>query len=338
MVYEGFLDKVGSTPVVHITLKEFDNINLYVKQEFMNPSGSVKDRAADHIIRTLLETGEINSETTIIESSSGNFGIALATFCKKYGLTFLCVINPNISPINEAIIHSMEAKVIKVMEPDAYGGFLKTRINKVQELLREIPNSYWINQYGNTLNSSAYYYTLGEEICRQVSDVDYVFLGVSSGGTITGVSQKVKERCPKAKIIAVDIVGSVIFGGPGKKRYIPGIGSSMVPDIIRNARIDDVVMVDEVSTVKSCHEIARDHFILAGGSSGSVLYAVKQYFKNKRFIRKPNVVMIFADRGDRYVNTVYNEAWCTRFFHSQSESIGSYILSEYQNDKKNVLV
>lgn len=320
MIYNCMLERTGNTPFVQIKSEKFDNINLFIKQEFLNPTGSVKDRAAEYILKNLLDSGEINCDTTIIESSSGNFGIALATFCKKYGLKFYCVIDPSISSLNEIIIASLGAKIIKVSTPDNYGGFLKTRIQVVQNLLLEIPNSFWINQYGNKLNSDAYYHTLGEEICNQISDIDYVFLGVSSGGTITGVSQKLKERYPKAKMIAVDIVGSVIFGGTPKKRHIPGIGSSIVPSILREAKIDDVVMVDEVSTVKSCHEFLENHFVLAGGSSGSVFCAIKKYFKNKNFIRKPNVVMIIADRGDRYVNTIYNNEWYSEFFIKNSEN------------------
>lgn len=327
MIYNGFLDAVGLTPMVRIKSREFDSINLFGKLEYTNPSGSVKDRAAEYILRNELGSGRIGGNTTVIESSSGNFGIALATFCRKYGLKFICVIDPNISPINEAIITALNAHTVKVTEPDESGGYLKTRIRKVYELIEEIRDSYWVNQYGNTLNSEAYDRTLGEEIAEEVPDVDYVFLGVSSGGTITGVSRKIKERCPGAKVIAVDIEGSVIFGGPAAKRYIPGIGSSMVPDILRQAKIDDVVMVDEASTIEACHDFSRSHFILTGGSSGSVLHAVGRYFKNRDFARKPNVVMIFADRGDRYVNTIYNGAWCGEFYGKSREAANSYVFS-----------
>jgi len=316
MIYKSILEKLGKTPIVKIESKDLNNISLYAKLECYNPTGSVKDRAANYIIKKALKLKEINKDTTLIESSSGNFGIALSSYCKKNGLKFYCVVDPHICPVNEYLIETLSTKMIKVTEPDENGGYLLNRIKKVKELLKEIPNSYWVNQYGNPYNAEAYKETLGKEICNELDRIDYVFLGVSSGGTITGVSQKIKEVFPKAKIVAVDIVGSVIFGGKPKKRYIPGIGSSMVPSILKDAKIDEVFTVDEVSTTKMCHELLKEHNVFVGGSSGSVFSAVKKYFADKKFKKKPNVVVIFADKGDRYINTVYNKGWCDNFYHN----------------------
>ena len=320
MLYKNILQKVGQTPLVNIQCEELNNINLFAKLEFFNPTGSVKDRAASYILKKLIDLDEIDKDTTIIESSSGNFGVALSAYCKEYGLKFCCVADPHISPINEMLIKSFGAEVIKVVTPDQNGGYLLTRIEKVKEILFNIPNSYWINQYGNPYNAMAYFNTLGKEICDDLDTIDYVFMGVSSGGTITGVSQKIKEEFPNVKIIATDIVGSIIFGYPPKKRFIPGIGSGMVPDIIKHAKIDGVVMVDEVYTIKMCHELLQKHSIFAGGSTGSVYGAIKKYFENKKFERKPNVLMICADRGERYSNTIYNEKWYTEFFEEFGEN------------------
>jgi cysteine synthase A len=187
------------------------------------------------------------------------------------------------------------------------------RIKKVKELSNEIDNSYWVNQYANPYNAEAYYHTLANEICDHVENIDYIFLGVSSGGTITGVSNKIKEKFPQAKVIAVDIYGSVIFNNPPQKRYIPGIGSSMVPEILKKAKIDDVVMIDEISTIEMCHELLNEYYIFAGGSSGSVFAAIKKYFAGEKINKKVNVVTVFADRGERYANTVYNEEWYRDF-------------------------
>jgi cysteine synthase A len=231
-------------------------------------------------------------------------------------LKFIAVIDPCILPINEVLIKSFGAQVIKVEVPDCCGGYLLKRIEKVKVLMNEIGNSYWVNQYGNPYNAESYYHTLGNEICDGVENIDYIFIGVSSGGTIAGVSRKVKERFPQAKVIAVDIIGSVIFGHPSKKRYIPGIGSSMVPEILKEARIDEVVMVDEISTIEMCHELLKKHYIFVGGSSGSVFAAIKKYFARKNLNRKVNVVTVFADRGERYADTIYNEKWCTNFVNN----------------------
>jgi cysteine synthase A len=318
MIYKNILEKIGNTPMVKIESEGLEHINLYAKLEYYNPTGSVKDRAASYIIKKALGLKEINKDTTLIESSSGNFGIALANYCKKFSLKFYCVVDPHICPINEYLIKTLSFRMIKVTEPDENGGYLLKRIEKVKELLRDIPNSYWVNQYGNPYNAEAYKETLGREICSELKNIDYVFLEVSSGGTITGVSQKVKEVFPKAKIIAVDIVGSVIFGGCPQKRHIPGMGSSMVPSILRSAKIDDVSVTDEVSTIRMCHELLEKNNIFVGGSSGSVFSAIKKYFLNRKFDKKPNIVAIFADRGDRYANTIYNDNWCDDFSKNAS--------------------
>ncbi|MFC0215903.1 2,3-diaminopropionate biosynthesis protein SbnA [Paenibacillus chartarius] len=313
MEKRSILDNVGNTPVVKLEPTDLDHIRLYAKMESYNPTGSVKDRAASYMLRTLLESGEINQETVIIESSSGNFGVALSSYCKHLGLPFYCVVDPNISPENEMIIERLSAKMIKVTIPDASGGYLLTRIEKVKELKQSIVNSYWINQYGNPLNAAAYYHTLAAELCSHFDRIDYLFMGVSSGGTISGTSRRVKEQFPNCKVIAVDMVGSVIFGGKPQKRHIPGIGSSMTPDILKTAKIDEVILVDEASTILSCHELLQNELIYAGGSSGSVYSAVKQYFSGRRVTGEPNVVMVFPDRGERYYSTIYNPDWYMSF-------------------------
>ena len=309
-----FLNSNRNTPLIKVELEALENIQLYSKLEFLNPTGSVKDRAASFIIQEAFKKSIIKQDTTIIESSSGNLGVALAAYCKKNSLRLIIVIDPHISPINEMLIKNFGAEVIKVTIPDSSGGYLLNRIKKVSELLSEISNSYWVNQYENPLNREAYYSTLGHEICEEVDNIGYLFLGVSSGGTIAGVSRRVKEKYPKSRVIAVDIEGSVIFGGTSAKRYIPGIGASKVPENLKYAAIDDVVMVNEKETIEGCHELLNNCCIFAGGSSGSVIAAINKYFKNKEVTRLTKVVTIFADKGERYINTVYNEQWCSTFF------------------------
>lgn len=315
MIYKNIFNMVGNTPMISLKGEGVENINLYAKLEGFNPTGSVKDRAAQSIINRIEKEGIINKDTIIIESSSGNFGIALSAYCKSKGLKFYCVIDPLISETNEMLIRKFSSKVIKVTERDKNGAYLLTRIKKVNELTEKNNNSYWVNQYANEYNYEAYYNTLGLEMCNEVEDIDYVFVGVSSGGTIAGVSRRVKEVYPNAKVIAVDIVGSVIFGGQPQKRYIPGIGSSRVPEILRLALIDDVIAIEEREVVKECNNLLEEHKIFVGGSSGAVFAAVKKYFMDKSFKTKPNVVTLFADRGDRYANTVYNREWCEEFIY-----------------------
>jgi len=306
------LERVGNTPMVSIKIEGYNNVNLFGKLESYNPTGSVKDRAADYILRKLVEGGVIDRETTVIESTSGNFGVALSAFCRYYGLKFIAVVDPHITSINEMLIRANGAEVIKVTLPDEHGGYLLTRIQKIKDLQQQIGNCYWVNQYENFLNAKAYYHSLAKEICFQIEQIDYVFLGVSSGGTLTGVSQKIKENFPLCKVVAVDVEGSMIFTGKSKKRSIPGIGSSIVPKILKEAFVDDVVLVDEVSTIESCHELLAKHSIFAGGSSGSVLAGIKKYFFDKEIYTPVNVVTVFPDRGERYYDTIYNKEWCDK--------------------------
>ncbi|RUT68615.1 2,3-diaminopropionate biosynthesis protein SbnA [Flavobacterium cupreum] len=306
------LNKVGNTPLISLPMEENSNLNIFAKLEFYNPTGSVKDRAACYIISRLLNEGIINKDTILIESSSGNFGVALSAYAKLNGLKFICVIDKTTLPVNEMLIRLQGAEVICITEPDQHGGYLMNRIKKIQEILSTTDNIYWINQYGNPLNAQAYYNSLGKEICFEAprQKLDYLFMGISSGGTITGVSRKVKEMYPNVNIIAVDVYGSVIFGGKARKRFIPGIGSSMRPDILNDARIDDVVYVNEEETINSCRELLEVHNLYAGGSSGSVYAAIKKYFVQNEVDSQVNIMCVFADRGERYITTIYDDNWC----------------------------
>lgn len=304
------LNYVGNNPTISVKIAELLNIKLFAKMELYNPTGSVKDRAASFVLRHLVEHKIINQNTMIIESSSGNFGVALAAYCKLLGLNFTCVVDPNISRMNKQLIESYGAKVIQVQKPDSSGGYLLERIKTVNEMLEKNDNAYWVNQYGNPLVAQAYYELLGGEICSEFDSIDYVFLGVSSCGTIAGLSKRIKESFPHARIIAVDVEGSVIFGAPASKRLIPGLGSSLTPPILKQAEVSDVVYVNEKESIVMCRKLLKDHAILAGGSSGSVMAAIYKYFHGKSLAeKKPVVVTVFADRGERYFDTVYSDEW-----------------------------
>jgi 2,3-diaminopropionate biosynthesis protein SbnA len=317
------LNKVGNTPVVSLPISQKPNLNVFAKLEFYNPTGSVKDRAACYIISRLLNDGVINKDTTLIESSSGNFGVALSAYAKLNGLRFICVIDKTTLPVNEMLIRLQGAEVVRITEPDEHGGYLLNRIKKIKQIISSTSNIYWVNQYANPLNARAYYNSLGKEICLEAprQKVDYLFMGISSGGTITGVSQKVKEKFPNAKVIAVDVEGSIIFGGKSHKRFIPGIGSSMRPDILSQAIIDDVVFVNEHETINSCRELLENHNLYAGGSSGSVYAAIKKYFNKTEITGQVNIMCVFADSGERYITTIYNDEWCEMVRKYNSERL-----------------
>jgi N-(2-amino-2-carboxyethyl)-L-glutamate synthase len=297
------------TPHVPLTI---EGMNLFAKLEYVNPVGSIKDRAAYWILKRAAERGDICDETTVIESSSGNFAAALAAFTHLVGLQFIPVIDPNISSAYESFLRRLCPMVVKVEDRDDTGGFLKTRLQMVEHLCATVPNAYWTNQYGNLDAVEAHYQLTATEICADFDSLDYVFLGVSTAGTIAGVSRRLKERYPKIRVIAVDTEGSVIFGGSPRKRHIPGIGSSIVPQLLTHARIDDVVFVSERETVEACRELLTTHGLFVGGSSGSAFAAIKRYAARMPSYKRPTVLFLCADRGTPYLDTVFDPAWATR--------------------------
>lgn len=297
------------TPHVPLAMK---GMHLFAKLEYVNPVGSIKDRSAYWILKRAVERGDIDEGTTVIESSSGNFATALAAYTHLLGLRFIPVIDPNISGSYESFLRRFCSTVVKVEERDDTGGFLKTRLDMVQHLCASIPNAYWTNQYGNPDAMEAHYRLTAGEICADFHTLDYVFIAVSTAGTIAGVSRRLKEHFPRVKIIAVDSEGSVIFGGAPHKRHIPGLGSSIVPPLLAQARIDEVVMIPERETVAACQELLTSHGLFVGGSSGTAFAAVKHLAPKMRGARRPTVLFLCADRGMPYLDTVYDPAWPAR--------------------------
>lgn len=284
-------------------------MDLFAKLEYVNPVGSIKDRPAYWILKRAAERGEISDETTVVESSSGNFASALAVFTYLAGLKFIPVIDPNISGTYESFLRRMCPRVVKVEKRDETGGFLKTRLEMVKHLCATVPDAFWTNQYGNADAVEAHYRLTAGDICDEFDSLDYVFIGVSTGGTITGVSQRLKERYPRVQIIAVDAQGSVIFGDKPHKRRIPGLGSSIVPPFLPQAKIDDVVLIPESETVRGCNELLLRHGLFVGGSSGTLYAAVKRYAPQITRNRCPTVLFLCADRGMPYLDTVFNPTW-----------------------------
>jgi cysteine synthase A len=302
------------TPHVALAMQDMD---LFAKLEYTNPVGSIKDRPAFWILKRAAERGEICDETTVVESSSGNFASALAAFTRLVGLRFIPVIDPNISSTYESFLRRLCPTVVKVEERDDTGGFLKTRLDMVKHLCATTPNAFWTNQYGNPDAVEAHYELTAEEISAEFESLDFAFIGVSTGGTIAGVSRRLKERYPKVRIIAVDTKGSVIFGDVPRKRHIPGVGSSIVPPLLSQALIDDVVLIPEFEAVAACRELLETHGLFAGGSSGTVYAAVKRYAARMTrwgFVgaRRPTVLFLCADRGTPYLDTVFDPAWAAK--------------------------
>jgi 2,3-diaminopropionate biosynthesis protein SbnA len=303
------------TPLIPLADEHCD---LVTKLEFCNPTGSSKDRSALWILEQAISRGDITHDTTVIESSSGNFALALAFYCRTLNIPFIPVIDPNCNQATETQLRLLCHRVEKVTHRDTTGSYLKTRLTRIQELLTQLPSPYWPNQYANPDARDAHYRFTAAELLTQTGPLDYLFVGVGTGGTIAGLSHRIKETHPHCHIIAVDAEGSIIFGGPPKKRRIPGIGSSIIPPLSTQALIDHIHIIPETQTTQACHTLATTHGLYAGGSTGSTYAAIQNHFtQHPPGTHRPRVAFIAADRGHPYAQTIYNPTW-TRQLHTDT--------------------
>jgi N-(2-amino-2-carboxyethyl)-L-glutamate synthase len=278
----------------------------YLKIEGLNVARSIKIKPAAKIIESLeKQYGEGLKDKVIICSSSGNLAIAMSIICKVKGYGLLCISDVLINKINKKLIKLYGSKLKIIKEKDKKGGYLAKRIEYIKNLLKTSERYTWCNQYGNEANVEAHYETTAREIFKEIPKVTHLFVGAGTTGTLMGCVKYFKKHSPKTKIIAVDAVGSVTFGKKAAKRRIPGLGTSRKPEIADASLLDDIVYVEERDTLKECHNFLKQRGILLGGSSGTVLSAVKNYPLDSKAV----VVTISPDLGDKYLETVYNDSW-----------------------------
>jgi len=311
---DNILAVVGNTPLVRLR-KALDGVpfRLYAKLEALNPGGSIKDRPAHLIVSEAIERGEIDSGTTVVEASSGNMGIGLAQVCAYHGLRFVCVVDTRTTHQNVQVMRAYGANVDLVAEPDPEtGDLLQAKLNRVRQLVETVPNSFWPNQYANLGNSRSHHRTMSEVLCQAGGRVDYLFCATSTCGTLRGCSEYVREHGLSTRIVAVDAVGSVIFGGRSCARRLPGHGTARTPELHDPGLADRFVQVTDLDCVVGCRRLVRDEAILAGASSGGVLMGVDAF---RHEIAPDSVcVMIFPDRGERYLDTVFSDEWVGEHF------------------------
>ena len=282
--------------------------DVFLKLEGFSVTGSIKIKTAIRLIEEFEQLGFVTPyKSVIVESSSGNLGLALSLVCAIKGYKFICVTDPT---ANRATIRGMElygAKVVIVEDRDRSGGYLATRIKKIDQILRSDPNAVWLNQYANIANKNVHAEETANEIAREFIKVDWVFVGTGTTGTLAGISERLRQVFPRIKIVAVEPAGSVTFGGAPGKRNIPGIGTSMRPKLADLARPDRIVVVNEEETVEACRSFVRDYHLLVGGSTGTVLAAVRELASE--FSRGDTIVAISADLGEKYLDTIYDPTW-----------------------------
>jgi N-(2-amino-2-carboxyethyl)-L-glutamate synthase len=305
----GSLARIGRTPLMRIRLRIGGRPSyLWLKLEQFNPGGSIKDRTALALIEDLEDSNKMRYADTLIESTSGNLGIALAMACRERGYRFIAVTDPMASTrcIDEMRRHGA---IIEQVVPDAGDvDYLSLRLARVRELLAENPLSVWPDQYRSPANPRAHRQHTGPELLHQAeASPDAVFVSVSTGGTLAGISQYLRAFAPDCRIGAVDVQGSVVLGGRMAKRHVPGIGSTRRSSFIRRGSYDFAVKVSEAEAIATCRAIREATTIGLGGSSGAVVAAAARYIA-QRAPQRP-VICICPDGSDRYEDTIYDSGW-----------------------------
>ncbi|WNV87072.1 2,3-diaminopropionate biosynthesis protein SbnA [Umezawaea sp. Da 62-37] len=280
---------------------------LYLKLEGLNAGGSIKLKTARSVLVGAELSGVDLGKVRIIESTSGNLGVALAVICAAKGYRLTCVTDPNSNASAVAIMRALGTEVVVIQERDENGGYLGSRINYIRERLERERDLFWVNQYANPNNPLAHEHTTAPAVLEQFERVDHLFVGVGTGGTLMGVSDYFRVHSPKTRIVAVDTVGSVNFGSEPKRRLIPGLGTSRRPELLSPDAPDEVVLVPEDETVRECRWLARSTGLLAGGSTGTVLAAIRSQAAD--IDPDDTIVAISPDLGERYLDTIYDDDW-----------------------------
>lgn len=305
---------VGNTPLIRLwRILSKSSIQLFAKMEMCNPGGSIKDRPARNIVKGAWQRGEIDMRSTIIESSSGNLGVGLAQICQSIGLPFICIVDSNITPSNLRVLQALGARIEMIDQTvDQSVDLLKARIERAKFLTARIPGSYWCNQYANPDNWKAHHQTMSEIVNAMNGQVDYLFCCTSSCGTLRGCVDYLRRQKLSTKVVAIDAEGSVVFGGKGRRRLIPGLGASRVPENWAPDLADDFVRVSDRDCVIGCRTLLNREGILAGGSSGGLMVGIERY--TSVIPKGSRCAAILPDRGDRYLDTIYADEWVRSHF------------------------
>jgi cysteine synthase A len=325
MIHGSVIDAIGGTPLVRLSRVMPDAaFSLYGKIEGLNPGGSAKDRPAALMLRNAITRGEVGPRTTIVESSSGNMAVGLAQACACLGLRLICVVDERATGQHRKLLAAYGATidvVTRATAPD--GDLLAARIARVKAIVAGREDVFWPNQYANLENGLAHQQT-AREILDDI-DVDYLFCATSTCGTLLGCSDYLASVNASTRLIAVDAIGSAIFGQARQPRLISGHGATVRPALAEGARVDGIVHVSDLDCVVGCRRLVMREGLLVGGSAGGVLRAVEQM---KDAIAPGSVcAAILADAGERYIDTIYSDGWVSEHFgdvaHLWQDEIGS---------------
>src|SRR5581483_11188008 len=288
--------------------------SVMLKVEGVNFAGSVKLKAATAMVEGAEADGTLHPGDTIIESSSGNLGVALAMIAASRGYRFECVTDDRCNLATRQLMETLGARVHVITEPAAIGGMLGARMNYVRTQCATHEDYVWLNQYANPNAWKAHYDTTGPDLAAEFTgadgrlDLDVVFVGAGTTGTLMGVARYFADHHPQVKVVAVDATGSVTFGGPAATRHIPGLGTSVRPAHTDESYLADVVYVDEPDTIAACHTLASRGFLF-GGSTGTVISGASAWLAENDASRELTCAALAPDMGERYLDTIYNTTW-----------------------------
>ena len=309
MLYQNILETIGATPLVKLNkLSKNLDCNVYLKCEFFNPGGSVKDRIGYNMVKKAQEAGEIRSGDTLIEPTSGNTGIGIALAGAVLGYKVIIVMPEKMSQEKAITLKALGAKIIRT-PTSAASHDPESHISVAKKLQKEIPRAFILDQYSNPNNYKAHYEGTAQEILEDLNyKVDMLVIGAGTGGTITGLSKKIKEHCPQCQVIGVDPVGSILAGKEPVKNYeVEGIGYDFIPEALDRSLVDEWVKTEDEESFQIAKKLILKEGVLCGGSSGSALSAGLKAAKKLK--KNQNCVIIIPDGIRNYMSKFLNENW-----------------------------
>lgn len=306
MLYKELNSLIGNTRLLYLSnLSSKYNNNIYVKLEGDNPFGSIKDRVAYQIIKKGIEENKIDKATVIIEATSGNTGIALAGICKTLGLKFIVIMPENMSIERINIMKLYGAEVLLTQKEEGMNGSIKKSLEIQEKYSKDGIKTFMPDQFNNENNYLVHYLTTARELDNDLKEIDYIFSGIGTGGTITGIGKYFKENNCKTKIIGYEPKESP-FLTEGRKGLhgIQGIGAGFKPSIYNENYVDDVLQIETNNAYETCMELLEAGLFL-GISSGGAFASVKKYIEDNNITNK-NIVFISPDNGMKYMS-FYND-------------------------------
>lgn len=305
------LEAAGGTPLVPLRrLAVPGGAQVYLKLERFNPGGSVKFRAALNMVRDAIRQGRLGKGGTIVESSSGNLGIALAMIGAAMGFRVVIVVDPRATATTRAVLQALGAEVVPVEQADPAGGFQVGRLARATELAAAIPGAVLLDQYANPANPQAYQAIARELVADLGRWPDHLVVAVSTAGQVSGLGAAVKEASPETQVIAVHPVGSAVFGEAWQGYLVRGPGLSWTPENLDDRVVDEVYQVSDEVAFAGARLLARHDGVLAGGSSGLVLAVALRMAARLGPTR--TVVGISPDGGEKYLDEFYDDQWLAR--------------------------